>query len=139
MTPKSGHDASCERENKLALMRPGMLSWNSCPTTAPIGVADDTGLRSVLRFFPHGAAVGAHPEDGSRLALKKISVLLEDYQVHAVKKMARQKKVHQSQLLREALDLLIAHYHFSRIEPGYTRDVDEFLAKNRHLLKNLFR
>ena len=44
-----------------------------------------------------------------------------------------------AKLIREAVDLLIAHHHFSRIEPDYTRDIDEFLAKNRDLLKSLFR
>jgi hypothetical protein len=73
------------------------------------------------------------------LAQKKVTVVLEDYQMRAIKRMASQKKVPQSKLMREALDLLIAHYHFSRIEPEYTRNVDEFIDKNRELLKSLFR
>ena len=73
------------------------------------------------------------------MALKKLTVVLEDYQVQALKGISRLKKIPQNKLIREAVDLLIAHHHFSRIESDYTRDIDEFLAKNRELLKTLFR
>ena len=70
---------------------------------------------------------------------KKITLELEDYQVLALKGIAKQKRISQAKLVQEALDLLIAHHHFSRIEPEYTRDVDDFIAANRELLKSLFR
>jgi len=73
------------------------------------------------------------------VAPKKLTVVLEDYQVQAIKKISTQKKVSQSKLFQEAVDLLLAHHHFSRVEPDYTRDIDEFIAKNRDLLKSLFR
>ena len=70
---------------------------------------------------------------------KKLTLELEDYQVLALKGISKQKNIPQAKLLKEALDLLIAHYHFSRIEPEYTRDVDDFIEANRELLKSLFR
>ena len=73
------------------------------------------------------------------MASKKLTVSLEDYQVLALRGISRQKNIPQTKLLREALDLLIAYYHFSRIEPDYTRDVDDFIEKNRDLLRSVFR
>jgi hypothetical protein len=73
------------------------------------------------------------------VTLKKLTVVLEDYQIQALKGISRQKKTPQAKLIREAVDLLIAHHHFGRVEPDYMRDIDEFLAKNRDLLKSLFR
>lgn len=70
---------------------------------------------------------------------KKITLELEDYQVLALKGISKQKNLPQSKLVQEAIDLLIAHHHFSRTEPKYTRDVDKFIAANRELLKGLFR
>jgi hypothetical protein len=79
------------------------------------------------------------PEGWWPVPAKKVTVTLADYQVAALRGMSRERNVPKTQLFREALDLLIAHYHFSRIEPEYTRDVDEFIAKNRELLKKVFR
>lgn len=70
---------------------------------------------------------------------KKITIELEDYQVLALKGIAKQRKVSEDKLAQEAIDLLIAHYHYSKIEPSYTGEIDEFIAANRELLKGLFR
>lgn len=70
---------------------------------------------------------------------KKITVELEDYQIHALKGISKQKNLPRDKVVAEALDLLIAYHHFGRIEPGYTRNIDEFIRKNRELLKVAFR
>lgn len=69
----------------------------------------------------------------------KVTVELEDYQIQALKGISKQKNIPQGKLVSSALDLLIAYHHFGRIEPEYTRNVDEFIQKNRDLLKVAFR
>lgn len=80
-----------------------------------------------------------HSTDSDDQLPPALAALFEESQLRALKNLSTQKHVSQAQLLREALDLLIAYHLARRIEPEFMRNIDDFMSKNRQLLKSMAR
>jgi hypothetical protein len=69
--------------------------------------------------------------------LKTYAVKLEERQIEALRRLSQETKVPQAELLRQAVDLLLAKWAKERERLEFLRRVDQDLEEDREALERL--
>ena len=71
------------------------------------------------------------------MGLKTYAAKLEERQIEALKKLSRETKIPQAELLRQAVDLLLEKWQRDRERLEFLRRLDERLEEDREALRRL--
>lgn len=71
--------------------------------------------------------------------LKTYAAKLEERQIEALKKLSRETKIPQAELLRQAVDLLLEKWQQDRERLEFLKRVDEDLEEDRAAMERLSR
>jgi len=71
--------------------------------------------------------------------LKTYAVKLEERQIEALRELSRKTKIPQAELLRQAVDLLIAKWKADQERLEFLKRVDEDLEEDREAMERLAR
>ncbi len=69
--------------------------------------------------------------------LKTYAAKLEERQIQALKRLSRQTKIPQAELLRQAVELLLAKWQRDRERLEFIRRLDERLEEDREAMERL--
>ncbi|RLE29651.1 hypothetical protein DRJ27_04375 [Candidatus Acetothermia bacterium] len=73
------------------------------------------------------------------MGLKTYAAKLEERQIEALKKLSRETKIPQAELLRQAVDLLLEKWQRDRERLEFLKRVDEDLEEDRAAMERLSR
>ena len=71
------------------------------------------------------------------MGLKTFATKLEERQIEALKRLSRETKIPQAELLRQAVDLLLEKWQRDRERLEFLKRLDERLEENREALQRL--